>query len=889
MATPETPLENYNKREPFEVVHRSKTVRVFMYNARTQAIQIVEPHHVLSVSTSKSIGGYGSFEISFMVQDDSERVYDHRFKEVASVSTKVEDRGSAWFADIRPMSLVHIFMGDAEDIDKVINLRYKETKYTVTPDTTPSSKKEPPPFDTASLFGNTVDEDLKASQKEGLIKQDRVLGEKYLKYSLMLGMVESVSHSLERSDAGFRKIVTVRGHDLMKPFYTDTLLLAGPIINNKNSSETGVIPVYGVARDQSEDALMSKTIDSLFDQLTSGISGDIDNVKDNKNTDDNSAWGWRVKLLTQGNGAGLSVSVRDYVKQLLSTAPIIRFLFGPRSAELDKVDPKSLPSGFQSADLYKVLSEKGIGRFYELDPCIGRFENERLTMLSALSFQGSLYDLITKSLPSPIIEFFGDTVGDKMQLVIRRPPFWRSQLMSGYKTLMEDGYKNIGFSSKQLPGLDTLNNTQRAPLINPYTGDLADDDNRPDYRSMQSDDYMVYEPNRLDLLSEEQGYEIEADRYHVIKHSQMIGINYGTSDNRIATAYQTFPTSPFLQAQAPSPILYPMLVDVPATRVFGMRSMQIASPWMDAKNEMISITTTSGKVDIKIQDTPVKDIIPTKTKTERVAGRWLALTIGSGSEKKYVIRFDGTTKNPISAKTNDQLDLIVVKVEGRPERLQNYVQSLALTSSNTAREVYQTSDQFCPIKKIDDFSYEVLDLTSEAKAKFDAITTTLPVSITLGYLNSTSEELRQKYQQSRAVSWVVFAYRETVLQYLMNRDLSAMKSGTLTIMGRPEIRIGDKIYIENKDLLAYVEGVNNIFEFGNTVYTVVNFTRGQPLFPPEKGRLVNYDHGHKVVIYKKGGSTISPAPKPITKRLPSRSPAPKKTAVRTKPSRTGKP
>jgi hypothetical protein len=74
---------------------------------------------------------------------------------------------------------------------------------------------------------------------------------------------------------------------------------------------------------------------------------------------------------------------------------------------------------------------------------------------------------------------------------------------------------------------------------------------------------------------------------------------------------------------------------------------------------------------------------------------------------------------------------------------------------------------------------------------------------------------------------------DSVRSYFYFRDNPSYLSGTIVMMGRDEIRIGDHLTLsevdENDPMLFYVEGVSNTWEFGSEYVTTLRVTRGQPL------------------------------------------------------------
>lgn len=90
------------------------------------------------------------------------------------------------------------------------------------------------------------------------------------------------------------------------------------------------------------------------------------------------------------------------------------------------------------------------------------------------------------------------------------------------------------------------------------------------------------------------------------------------------------------------------------------------------------------------------------------------------------------------------------------------------------------------------------------------------------------------YNASYALSCV-----ELVRLYYYFRDNPEFYSGSLTILGRPEIRIGDRLFFPDFGLLVYVEKVRQSYTMGQQFVTQISMTRGQP--KDATRRLVSYD------------------------------------------------
>lgn len=97
-------------------------------------------------------------------------------------------------------------------------------------------------------------------------------------------------------------------------------------------------------------------------------------------------------------------------------------------------------------------------------------------------------------------------------------------------------------------------------------------------------------------------------------------------------------------------------------------------------------------------------------------------------------------------------------------------------------------------------------------------------------------------RQSQAISQEqTLSASETMRLYYYFRDSSAFLNGTLTTRARPEIRIGDRVYLPGyDDTIAYVEAVQHVYQYGQPFVSQLTVSRGQPL-KPTRSRLVNYD------------------------------------------------
>lgn len=62
--------------------------------------------------------------------------------------------------------------------------------------------------------------------------------------------------------------------------------------------------------------------------------------------------------------------------------------------------------------------------------------------------------------------------------------------------------------------------------------------------------------------------------------------------------------------------------------------------------------------------------------------------------------------------------------------------------------------------------------------------------------------------------------------YLWNRDNHRMQSGTMTVKGNPNIRVGDRVYRPDLDTEFYVQAVSNSWAFGQPFTTQMTVDRG---------------------------------------------------------------
>jgi hypothetical protein len=104
---------------------------------------------------------------------------------------------------------------------------------------------------------------------------------------------------------------------------------------------------------------------------------------------------------------------------------------------------------------------------------------------------------------------------------------------------------------------------------------------------------------------------------------------------------------------------------------------------------------------------------------------------------------------------------------------------------------------------------------------------------------------------------------ETVRSYYFYRDNPEYLSGSLTVRGRPEIRVGDRVRLpEAGDLIFYVESVEQVFQVGQPYITRMGLSRGQPFRLTH--RLAKYDSDPPVAIGQPRAVKLSWAPQETT-------------------------
>lgn len=82
---------------------------------------------------------------------------------------------------------------------------------------------------------------------------------------------------------------------------------------------------------------------------------------------------------------------------------------------------------------------------------------------------------------------------------------------------------------------------------------------------------------------------------------------------------------------------------------------------------------------------------------------------------------------------------------------------------------------------------------------------------------------------------------ESTRLYYYFRDNAEFFEGAIEMRGRPEIRIGDRVWLADSadDMIAYVEEVQQSWEFGRPFITTVGYSRGHPKSSTK--RLATYD------------------------------------------------
>lgn len=93
----------------------------------------------------------------------------------------------------------------------------------------------------------------------------------------------------------------------------------------------------------------------------------------------------------------------------------------------------------------------------------------------------------------------------------------------------------------------------------------------------------------------------------------------------------------------------------------------------------------------------------------------------------------------------------------------------------------------------------------------------------------------------------------TLAVAMMNVQNAKAVVGSVTIPGRPEIRLGYPIYIEHRDSFHYVKSINHSFDFGGSFSTTLSLET-------ERRKVLDLDDGTvmKDIVYRLSG----PAPKP---------------------------
>jgi len=108
-----------------------------------------------------------------------------------------------------------------------------------------------------------------------------------------------------------------------------------------------------------------------------------------------------------------------------------------------------------------------------------------------------------------------------------------------------------------------------------------------------------------------------------------------------------------------------------------------------------------------------------------------------------------------------------------------------------------------------------------------------PFGMYIDYLKSLQFGMRV---QTFAVPYLRTSQQcQVYAQSEVNRINSLLKTGTITIVGRPELRLGYPIYIHSKDAYYYVTGIAHNFAFGSTYTTQLTLTGERKKFYDEYG------------------------------------------------------
>jgi hypothetical protein len=118
-------------------------------------------------------------------------------------------------------------------------------------------------------------------------------------------------------------------------------------------------------------------------------------------------------------------------------------------------------------------------------------------------------------------------------------------------------------------------------------------------------------------------------------------------------------------------------------------------------------------------------------------------------------------------------------------------------------------------------------------------------------------------------------YKEITMEYVQNASMARSfalgqmsmtnakaTTGSVTIPGRPEMRLGYPIYIEHKDAFHYVKSINHTFDFGGTFSTTLGLET-------ERRRMYELSPSNEWVIlkdkvYRFVTSNVTPQPKSTT-------------------------
>ena len=178
-----------------------------------------------------------------------------------------------------------------------------------------------------------------------------------------------------------------------------------------------------------------------------------------------------------------------------------------------------------------------------------QFNNLTLRQDSYLWHSGPLWTLFAQIFPRPTVEFFMDTVGDEFHTIIRRPPFARPHLTKHADALFQR-------FAKRLEGGKAQAEAATASISTLFTG---------------TDDFTNA---KLRVI------EAEANRhYHEISGDEIVSLHTHKTDQGVFTVYQALSELAMQGASGLLEYTYPLLADIPGVKQFGMRFLQLRSPW----------------------------------------------------------------------------------------------------------------------------------------------------------------------------------------------------------------------------------------------------------------------------------------------------------------------